>query len=430
MKKMFAVFKREYLQAVRKKSFIIMTFLFPVFMAAVMILPSLLMAKGMGGKKVAVIDGTGALKATFSKKVELGGSRRRDLPATIDIEYVDAKGKAVDAAAKPYLSRIPEQKKAMRLDGVLVVPADALTSEKARLKLYTRAATDFITQERLSSMTNRALQRLRLQARGISSADLEKIMRSLAIDGVQLSKTGEQKTGGAANFLLGFVFVALLFIPSLVYGLEIMRGILQEKTDRVVEVLISSMKPTELLTGKILGIAAVGLTQISVWILMLAGVGAFAAATAAMSGINVAQMLRLSTFLWFAVFFALSYLTYVCVYAIGGAVCNSEKEANQFIMPIIMVMMLPWFILVALITNPDSGMAVGLSLAPLFAPITMFVRTLVSEPPLWHILTAIAVSILTIAAFFWVTAKIFRVGILSYGKRPTIPELWRWLKVA
>ncbi|HXG58762.1 MAG TPA: ABC transporter permease [Thermoanaerobaculia bacterium] len=430
MKKTMAVLKREYLQAVRKKSFIIMTFLFPVFMAAVMVLPSLLMAKGLSGKRVAVIDGTGALRDTFSKPVELSSSRRRDLPGTIDIEYVASAGRAVEETAKPYLARVPQAKKEGRLDAVMLIPVDALTAESARLKFYTRASTDFITQERLASIANRGLQRIRLQQRGISRDDLETIMRSLGVDGVQISKTGEQKAGGAANFFIGFIFTALLFVPSLIYGLETMRGILQEKTDRVVEVLISSMTPAELLTGKILGIAAVGLTQIAVWIVMLAGAGAFAAATAVMSGVNVAQFLRISTFVWFGVFFVLAYLTYVCVYAIGGAVCNNEKEANQFIMPIIMIMMLPWFILVALITNPDSTMSVALSMAPLFAPITMFVRTLVSEPPLWHIAVAIGVSVLTIAGFFWVTAKIFRVGILSYGKRPTIPELWRWLKMA
>jgi ABC-2 type transport system permease protein len=209
-----------------------------------------------------------------------------------------------------------------------------------------------------------------------------------------------------------------------------MRGIIQEKTDRVVEVLVSSMSPTQLLVGKILGVALVGLTQITVWIIMAAVVGSFGIATAAMAGENLLQLLRPATFAYFAIFFVLAYLTYVCIYAIGGAICNSEKEAQQLIAPITMIMMLPWFLLVGIITNPDSNLSVGFSLAPVFGPMTMYVRTLVADPPLWHIAVSILVSIATIAAFFWITAKIFRVGILSYGKRPTIPELWRWLKVA
>jgi ABC-2 type transport system permease protein len=149
-----------------------------------------------------------------------------------------------------------------------------------------------------------------------------------------------------------------------------------------------------------------------------------------MAGINVMQWIHPATFVYFIVFFLLAYFTYVCIYAIGGAVCNSEKEAQQMIAPISMMMMLPWFLMVGIITNPDSSLAVGFSLAPVFGPITMFVRTLVSEPPMSHVFMSIGVSLATIAVFYWMTAKIFRVGILSYGKRPTIPELWRWVKLA
>jgi len=226
------------------------------------------------------------------------------------------------------------------------------------------------------------------------------------------------------------VFAALLILPSFIYGNDIMRGIVQEKTERVVEVLISSMRPIQLLGGKILGVAAVGLTQIGVWVAMGMAIAAYGTAVAVTADINVSQFLRPMVFFYFFVFFILAYMTYVCVYAIAGAISNSEKEAQQFIAPINIVMLLPWFLMMPIIMNPDSKLAVGFSLAPVYGPMTMFVRTLVSEPPLWHVAVSIVVSIATIAAMFWMTAKIFRVGILSYGKRPTIPDLWRWTKVA
>ncbi len=435
MKKLFAVLKREYLSAVRKKMFIIMTFLLPVLMSALMVLPSMLMMRGLGEKKVAVLDATGELSEAFSgkqqtaRKSPLGGSR--DLPKLINVDYVNRRGdQNLAESAKPYLNRLGSQNKSERLDGVFLIPPEALTNPDAELKYYSRSATDFIAQERLSSMANRAVRRYRLTARGMTPEEIDRLTRDMPVQSVQISKTGEQKKGGAANFFVGFILTALLIIPSFVYGLEIMRGIIQEKTDRVVEVLISSMSPTQLLVGKILGVALVGLTQISVWIIMAALAGSFGMATAALAGENVLQLLRPATFVYFAIFFALAYLTYVCVYAIGGAVCNSEKEAQQLIAPITMVMMLPWFLLVAIITSPDSNLAVAFSLAPVFGPMTMYVRTLVADPPMWHIVLSIVISMATIAAFFWATAKIFRVGILSYGKRPTIPELWRWLKVA
>jgi ABC-2 type transport system permease protein len=432
MRKMLVVFKREYLQAVRRKMFIFMTFAFPALMAGLMVIPSMLMMRGLGEKHIAILDGTGKLHDAYLRPVPTVAKtdlqkmqKNRDLPQLMQFEYVDH---APDP--KPYFARMSQQEKSGQLDGVLLVPADALANSDTHLKYYSRSATDFVSQERLSSMTNHAVQRFRLEARGLDADALNRVMTEMTLDSVQISKTGEQKKGGSANFFVGFVLCALLILPTIISGLDVMRGIIQEKTDRVVEVLISSVTPTELLTGKILGTAAVGLTQIGVWLVMLFAISIYGAATVAMAGINLSQFIRLGTFIYFPIFFILAFLTYVCIYAIGGAACNSEREAQQLIAPITMVMFLPWFILVVLITSPDSTLATAFSMAPVFGPMTMYVRTLVSDPPASQIAISIAVSLATIALFMWVTAKIFRVGILSYGKRPTIPELWRWMKVA
>lgn len=441
MNKMLAVIKREYLQAVRKKMFIFMTLFFPVLMAALFIVPGLMVARGLGGKKVAVVDGTGALRGSFSHQLEpatpdpkkaLSGGNRGQLPQSIDVVYTDAHRLSdLAAASKPYLDRLYLDKKSENgLDAVLVIPANAFEGSDAKMIFYSRSSTDLFTQERLASVANRSIQRQRLTGRGIDPNVVDTLTREVPFDSVQLSRSGQQKKGSEANFIIGFIFAALLIIPSFIYGLETMRGIVQEKSERIVEVLISSMSPRELLTGKILGVAAVGLTQVTVWLTLIAAVGAFGAASAMMAGFDISQFLRPMVFVYFALFFILGYLTFVCIYAIAGAACNTDKEAQQLVAPIQMVMMLPWFIMFAIITNPDSPLSVALSLAPVYGPITMFVRTLVSEPPVWHIVVSIAVSIATIAVFFYVTAKIFRVGILSYGKRPTIPELWRWIKVA
>lgn len=441
MNKMLAVIRREYLQAVRKKMFIIMTFLFPVLMASAFLLPTLLMAKTLSGRRIAIVDGTGRLHDAFVKAAAekskpadaKAAAKNRDIPIPTDYVYVDAQaGAEPEAQAQPYLDRLKagDKNPKTKLDGVLVIPRDALTASEGHMKFYSRSATDFIAQEQLSSISNRSILRDRLVGRGIAAEDVEKLTARVDIDSVQLTKDGSEKKGGTANFILGFILAGLVLIPSFVYGMEIMRGIIQEKSDRVIEVLISSMSPMQLLVGKILGVALVGLTQVGAWILMLSALGAYVVGTASMMGVNVASMLHASTFVFFAIFFLLAYLTYVCVYAVAGAVCNSEKEAQQLIAPISMLMMIPWFLMFPIITAPESALAVGFSLSPVFGPLTMFVRTIVSEPPFWHVALSIAVSIATISVFFWATAKIFRVGILSYGKRPTLPELWRWLKVA
>lgn len=451
MKKMFAVMKREYIQAVRKKTFIIMTLLLPFLMAGVMILPGYIMAKGMGSKRIAVLDGTGKLEAAFARpnapeeeeakktdvrtearKAMSGRQRRPDLPADMRVEYVNQAGVAdLEKAAGPYLERLNRGKDAAdKLEGVFLIPGSAVDDPNTRLTLYSRSSTDVMTQERMARLANKSLQRMRLSANGINPELVDDLLEDLSVEGVQLSRSGEKKTGGELNFIVAFLFGALLILPSLVYGQETMRGIVQEKTDRVVEVLVSSVSPLQLLSGKILGVAAVGLTQIFVWLTMIGLIGAFGAATLMMADVNLTQFIRPVVFVYFFIFFVLAYLTYVCVYAIAGAICNSEKEAQQFIMPIMLLMMMPWFLMMPIVLNPDAPFAVGFSMAPVFGPITMFVRALVTDVPLWHILLTIAISVATIAAFFWVTAKIFRVGILSYGKRPTIPELLRWVRVA
>ncbi len=442
--KILAVFKREYLAAVRKKMFMIMTALFPVLMAGLFFIPTLMISRSLGDKRVAVVDGTGRLRDVLSKplhpeavdpkKAARDASSRptsSGVPQTLNLDYSDAHEKSLDAAAKPYLDKLRDDTKGNHLyDAVLVIPGDVFTNEKASMTFYSRSATDIFTQDRLSSETNHAIQRQRLNERGIDPKQVDQIMARVNVEGVQVSRAGAQKKGGELAFLFGFMLAALLLIPSFVYGLEIMRGIVQEKNDRVVEVLISSMSPTELLTGKISGVAAVGLTQIGAWLLLLGALGGFGKAVVSMADLPIGQFLTPSFFAFFILFFILGYLTNVCVYAIAGAACNSDKEAQQLIAPIQMVMMLPWFLMAAIITNPESKMAIAFSLSPVFGPLTMFVRTLVSEPPVWHIAVSVVASIVTICVFFYATAKIFRVGILSYGKRPTLPELWRWLKVA
>jgi len=447
MNKFLAVFKREYIQAVRKKMFIVMTLLGPFLMAGLMFVPTLMMVKGVGEKRVAVVDATGQLRDAVMKPTPPASDRDVPSPTSrlkktrgpsmsagpVQIEYVDARGaRDLKTVTQPYFDRMTDTStpKNKKLDGVLTVPADSFDNDKARLTYYSRSSTDLIAQERVSRLVNHGIERRRLIARGLDPEAIDKLMKDVQVDGVQLSSSGEQKKGGELNFLIGFVFAALLVIPVFIYGTEIMRGVIQEKTERIVEILVSSMTPVQLLSGKILGLAAVGLTQLAVWVIMASLLGAYGGGMAAAAGINIMQFFHASILVYFLVFFLLAYLTYVTVYAIGGSVCNSDKEAQQLIAPIIMVMMMPWILGGAIIMNPDSTLAVSLSLSPFFAPITMFMRIIVADPPMSQIAISIVVSIATIAVMLWVTAKIFRVGILSYGKRPTIPELWRWMKVA
>lgn len=449
MRKALAVLKREYVEVVRKKSFIIMTLIFPFLMAALMFVPMLLAVKGIQGKRVIVVDGTGRLQDAFSahpkttppspmatsragrelaKKAE---AQRMAPAAELKTDYVAVSGDA-KAAAQPYLDRLKGNGRGNQehLDGVLVIPSDAYANTDAKLVYYSRAASDLMTQERLGGIVNHALSRERLASRGIGAAEADRLLKRLELEGVKVSKSGEEKKGGELSFLVGFVFAALLLFPTMIHGQEVMRGIVQEKTERVVEILISSMPSLDLLSGKVLGLALVGLTQVGAWLVMGGAMAAYTGGAAMVAGINVFQYVDLRVIPWFFVFFVLGYMTFVCIYAVGGSVSNSDKEAQQFMGPIMMVAMVPWMLAFPILQNPESTLATVLSLIPVFTPITMFMRIIVSEPPMWQIGLSIALSVATVYAFFWITAKIFRVGILSYGKRPSPAELWRWLKVA
>lgn len=447
MKKMFAVLKREYLQAVRKKSFLILTVLMPGLFAGMIFIPALLASKAFGSKNVVVVDGTGRLGSAVTevqgegepdadrspldtdRGPEIRGAERQ----SINSNWIDASGSPdVRAVAQPYLDRMTQKSDEGDdvIDGVVIIPGDVFENPEAEMSYFSRSATELIAKERIGRSVNREIQRTRLAERGLPIEDLDQILKTVPFETVQLTRSGEEKRGGELGFVVAFLFAGLLMFPSFLYGTEVMRGIIQEKTDRVVEILISSMKPIELLAGKVLGLAAVGLTQLAVWIGMAALLYGYAGSKMPAGMIQDFSFVRPAIGVYFMIFFILAYLQYVCVYAIAGAVCNTEKEAQQFITPVILILLVPWILMMPIVLNPESTMSVGLSLFPLFAPITMFVRILVSEPAFWQVALAVTGSILAIWVMFWVTAKIFRVGILSYGKRPTIPELWRWLKVA
>lgn len=444
MRKLWAVLKREYRETVRKPSFLVMTVLAPFLMAALMVVPALLAVKGMGERRVALLDGTGRLGDVVdalrkelpggASRFARGGRRERDGGPTGKIvpEYVDLSAVDLKNAVGPYLARLSKDStpKGKLLDGVLLIPADAFERPFTNLTYFSRSAVDLLAQERLGRVVNRALQRQRLAARGLEPADVDLLLAPLPVQTVQVTKSGQERTGGEGSFVVAMLFMALLFIPSLVYGQEVMRGVIQEKTDRVVEILVSSMTPMELLSGKILGMAAVGLTQMAVWMAMggLFAASGFSQAQAA--GLDLSTILRPSIAAWFVVFFLLSYLVTVGAYAAGGSIVSSEKEAQQVLTPVMLIFMVPWFLMMPILTNPDSTLSVVLSLVPIYTPMTMFVRILVSEPPAWQVALSLVLSVATIAALLKATAKIFRAGLLATGKRPTIPELWRWLKEA
>jgi ABC-2 type transport system permease protein len=227
-----------------------------------------------------------------------------------------------------------------------------------------------------------------------------------------------------------FIFVFILFMTLLLYGIAMMRGILEEKASRIMEVLLGSVSPNELMTGKILGIGLVGLTQIAVY-LATAGVMRVVVAARFAGQHELAGIMSSFTFTklaFFLIFFLLGYFMYVALFACVGAVCNSEQEAQNLQAPVTWTLMLPMMATIFFVGNPDSTASVVLSLIPIFTPMVMFMRICVQMPPAWQIALSIALTTGAIWLLFRAAAKIFRIGILMYGKRPTIPEILKWAR--
>jgi ABC-2 type transport system permease protein len=223
----------------------------------------------------------------------------------------------------------------------------------------------------------------------------------------------------------------MIYITLAIYGQMIMSAVVEEKETRIAEILFSSAKPFELMMGKLVGVGLAGLTQLSIWIIsavILAGFGA-TMFTAAGMDIAIPNITPLMILLFF-IYFLLGFFIYASIFALIGAMVTSVQEGGQFSFPPIMLLLIGFYFSFAVIRDPNSSLSFWVSIAPFFAPITMPVRILAETPPIWQIGLSILINSLAIAALVWLAARVYRVGMLMYGKRATIPEVWKWIRQA
>jgi ABC-2 type transport system permease protein len=253
------------------------------------------------------------------------------------------------------------------------------------------------------------------------------VLKPIKVEAVRVEHGHESKGSGGSKFLEVVVMVMLLYMAVLLYGISVMRSVLEEKTSRILEVLLSSASSTQLMAGKLLGVGAVGLTQILVWV-VIAGVFAFPAM--AMQPSFSELQIPLGVLFAFALFFLLGYLLYSTIYATIGAITTTEQEGQQLQFLVVIPLVLSVFMLAPVVRNPDAPAMVWMSMVPFFAPVLMYARIVVQTPPLWQIALSLLLLIGTIAGIMVLCARIYRIGILIYGKRPNLPEILKWLKYA
>ncbi|HZR27298.1 MAG TPA: ABC transporter permease [Terriglobales bacterium] len=408
------IIRREYLQRLRTRAFWVMTFLIPAMMAGFTLLPSKLMTMKVGGvKRITVVSDDPQLTEGFQGQFAGKGN---DNSGQYSVETDSA---ATDAEQQHLKTEVANKK----LDGFVWLTKDAVTSGK--VNFYTRSMADFDMQERLSHALFRAVVRQRVLSSGATHVDLDNLLKQVQLDAVPVEAG---KSTGGALFFTTLLLVMVLYMTVIVHGVAVMRSVLEEKTSRVMEVMLATVTPKELMAGKMIGVGAVGLTQIAVWAMVAAMVGGYAMGVASAMGESI--HLSPAMGIYFTIFYVLGFMLYSSMSAALGAMVNSDEEAQQLsfvvVMPIVIAVMFMMFIFRA----PSAPLSVALSLVPFFAPILMFMRIMVEQPPMWQIVLCIALMIATIYVVLSICARIYRVGILMYGKRPTLPEIIKWVKYA
>jgi ABC-2 type transport system permease protein len=453
MNKISIIIKREYITRVRKKSFIIMTLLAPLLMGGLILFQVLAMtSKDKNFKKIAVVEGNGGVFTNIIPDLKdakfdyIPGANLEDLKKTFDkkgyygILYISPIG----ASGAPVTTQLIFKKNQPAI-GLLDHIERSLQKEIERQKL------------------------LEYKIKNLDSI-LKVVKTRVSVTTIQIDELGSTKeTSTGIAMALAYICGFLMYMLVFIFGAQVMRGVIEEKTSRVVEVIISSVKPIQLMMGKIIGIALVGLTQFMIWVLLTVAIAVFIKSsigdkgsvpqitqnvsqnlmsnnTAQVSDLNKAPSASVKfspeftrvfsnamnqkwglIIICFIFFFITGYLLYASIFAAIGSAVDNETETQQFMLPVTIPIILALFVAMSIMQNPGSSLAFWFSMIPLTSPIVMVARIPFGVPP-WQIAVSMLIMLLTFWLFVWMAAKIYRTGILMYGKKASWKEMWKWLR--
>jgi ABC-2 type transport system permease protein len=415
------VIRREYTENVRRKSFIITTILVPIFMSMFFVLPVMFaVMEPQEQYQVLVVDETGVIAPDFVAALTdtLKDGRRKYSPTVVP----SAGGGFEDerAAAMKTLQ-------SGEADMLVALPAGILADGKA--EYVTREQRNYAILERFQQVLNDAVLKQRLAGEGLDYDRVRKLTADVDLEMKQLTSEGNvEKKEFLGQYGVVFVFVMILYTAILSWGMTIAKSIVEEKGSRIIEVLLSTLTARDLMLGKLVGVGLAGFTQLAIWAVVgLALTGpAIPAVLSQVGPIDVPPV----TFLFFALFFVLGFMLFASLFMVIGAMSSTEQDAQQLQALVTLPMIIPLMTLMLFMQNPNSGVAVGLSLVPVFTPLLMLARIILLMPPWWQI--ALAIGLMVVSIYFAINfaARVFRVGILMYGKRPSLRELAHWYRMA
>ena len=449
MNKVSIIIKREYLTRVRKKSFIIMTILAPVLMAAIIIVPTLIMVnQDQDYKKIAVVEDNSDLFKGVIKNTK-----------TMEFAYLEN-------------VRIEDLKNSYQeagYYGILYISPEIVNTPNA-IQLISKQQPPIALLEHIENSLEKEIERQKLMTYKIENLDeiMKNVETKVSVQTIKIDDSGQVKeTSTGIAMALAYIGGFLMYMLVFMFGSQVMRGVIEEKTSRVVEVIVSSVKPVQLMMGKIIGIALVGLTQFLIWVFLTIAIAGVIRSTvlkksdmtqltenvtknlmtpeqqAAMEtqapemNTDLAEFSKLFDsamnqpwgliIICFIFYFVTGYLLYASIFAAIGSAVDNETETQQFMLPVTIPIILALMVAMGTMQNPESSLSFWCSIIPFTSPIVMVAR-LPFGVPYWQIAVSMVLMVITFMAFVWMAAKVYRTGILMYGKKTSWKEMWKWLR--
>ncbi len=434
MRKFLAVVKREYIQRVRARMFIVSTILLPVVMSLFGIVPALILSIDAGGPmRVAVIDRTGKMygrlqEAVTSEASDTESEQRGPEPApagrAFSLEQIPWIGRSNEDLSAELNARL----RAKELDGYLILPQDYM--DKGQAEFFNNNPGDVLSRRILQAALNRAVREQRLIEAKVDPATRQELFQPTELQSVKIGAAGEERDSGG-SFVLVFGVGFIMYLAILMYGQVILGAVIEEKETRIAEILFSSVRPFTLMMGKLVGVSLVALTQLAIWGLAFSVFAVYGINLLASRGLKTSlPAIPLSHYFYFALFFLLGYFIYATIYALVGSMVTTAQEGGQLAMPIILILVVSFYLFLPVSRSPDSSFSFWVSMLPFSAPVAMLVRIVTQTPPFWQIALSLLIGFGSVLLIMWVASRVYRVGMLMYGKRASIPEAWRWARQA
>ena len=430
-KQILAIINREYATRAKTKGFIIGTILFPLIL--VLIFSGIFISGKFfqpSTRTYYIIDQSDLIYDEFVK-FQSGTLDTGEPKYNFIRKHVTASD--LDSTLESFQIRVRNKE----INGYLFIPEDVVESKE--VKYSARNVSDFEEQESFSRTLSWIVTNTKLEAKGYSSSDIRDVMNQGRVSLVshQITDKGEIQKSGVSSYILTYILTYVMFLMTMIYGQITMRSVIEEKSQRITEGIVSSVKPMELMFGKILGVCGLGLTQLVIFGGFMLAAVTFAEPLFKSFGVTAPDFLNIirqvhftaPVFVFMIIYFILGFIFYASLYAALGAMVNSEDEGQQFQTPMIMLLVFAYFIMFTVARNPETTRALWASLIPPFTPLVMFARVSVSDPSLP---SGAIISIFTMlgstAFVIWLVAKIYRVGILMYGKKPSLKEALKWIR--